>query len=144
MLTDFTKYACNLTAVLVNHLDRFYPTRSGRSKSNHWFFIDNSWYWQNHLPARFSILSHSIQWYLLFKNLMNCPKHDLKKDKEESPYKPDLGFLISTPTLKSLPYPLPYLVTYIRSDRVLGSSPISLLSASKGENSAKVRSQLFL
>jgi len=27
------------------------------------------------------------------------------------------------PTLKSLPNPLPYLVTYIRSDRVLGNSP---------------------
>jgi len=49
----------------------------------------------------------------------------------------------ATPTLKSLPYPLPYLVTYIRSDRKLGSSLISLLSASKGANSAKVRSQLF-
>jgi len=54
-----------------------------------------------------------------------------------------LTFAYRTPTLKSRPYPLSYLVTYIRSDRVLGSSPISLLSASRDANSAKVRSQLF-
>ena len=77
------------------------PARGGVVKTGHDFTQTNLLMPIQSMPGciGFKCLilrkKHGIQTKVLFKNLTNYPKHDLKRNKEESPYKPDLIAFLS-------------------------------------------------